>query len=182
MALSLDRCTHWMLMACLFMSILVSFCREFPINTVKPCQSRILPVVVCCWFVVCFGCLRRKCRVTSKSSHTGGAQRQSSAICVLRSCFFQDQATRLIWETIGTDPEGGWFALLYIHAVDQWCPTLLTFDPFPSFLRGTNRIRFIYSTIESKARIGANLKSVHQTRMRYTLANLLPKERQTWTR
>ena len=109
MALSLDRCTHWMLIACLFMSILVSFCREFPISTVKPCQTRILPVVFVAGLlfdVVCFGCLRRKCRVTSKSSHAGGAQRQSSAICVLRSWFFQDPATRLISETLGRDPKG----------------------------------------------------------------------------
>ncbi len=64
------------------------------------------PSRICCWFVVCFGCLRCKCRVTSKSSHTGGAQRQSSAICVLRSLFFQDPATRLISETLGRDPKG----------------------------------------------------------------------------
>ncbi len=30
------------------------------------------------------------------------------------------------------------FICIYIHAIDQWCPTLLTSDLFPSFLRGTN--------------------------------------------
>ena len=182
MALSLDRCTHWMLVACLFMSILVllrGVSYQYRQTMSNPDSTSSGLLLVCCLLWLSKTQMPRDFKILS---YWWSPATEFSDMCAEKLFFSRTKQLDWFEKQLEHIPKGKWFALLYIHAVDQWCPTLLTFDPFPSFLRGTNRIRFIYSTIESKARIGANLKSVHQTPMRYTLANLLPKERQTWTR